>query len=45
MMGTFFGGPYNKAYNILVSILGSLYFGKLPLGLFRNLALSRRAAF
>ena len=44
MMGTFLRSPYNKDYNIMVSILGSAYFGKLPLGLFRNLALSRRAA-
>ena len=28
--GTFVGGPYNKDYSILVSILGSPYFGKLP---------------
>ena len=28
--GYFFGGPNNKDYNILGSILGSLYFGKLP---------------
>ena len=26
----FFGGPYNKDYNMLVSILGSPYLGKLP---------------
>ena len=26
----FFGGPYNKDYSILGSILGSPYFGKLP---------------
>ena len=25
-----FGGPHNKDYNILGSILGSPYFGKLP---------------
>ena len=30
IMGTFFGGPYNKDYSILGSILGSPYFGKLP---------------
>ena len=24
------GGPHNKGYSILVSILGSIYFGKLP---------------
>ena len=29
-MGTFFGGPHNKDYSILGSILGSPYFGKLP---------------
>ena len=29
-MGTLFGGPHNKDYSILGSILGSLYFGKLP---------------
>ena len=28
--GYLFGGPYNKDYSILVSILGSPYFGKLP---------------
>ena len=28
--GTFFGGPYNKDQNMLGSILGSPYFGKLP---------------
>ena len=29
-MGTILGGPHNKDYNILGSILGSPYFGKLP---------------
>ena len=29
-MGYLFGGPYNKGYSILGSILGSLHFGKLP---------------
>ena len=29
-LGYHFGGPYNKDYNILGSILGSPYFGKLP---------------
>ena len=28
--GTFSGGPYNKDYSILGSILGSPYLGKLP---------------
>ena len=28
--GIFFGGPYNKDYSILGSILGSHNFGKLP---------------
>ena len=28
--GTFWGGPYNKGYSILGSILGSPYFGKPP---------------
>ena len=28
--GTLFGCPHNKAYSILVSLLGSPYFGKLP---------------
>ena len=28
--GTLFGGPHNKDYSILGSILGSPYFGKLP---------------
>ena len=28
--GTLFGGPYNKDYSILGSILGSPYFGKVP---------------
>ena len=30
--GTLFGGPHNKDYSILGSILGSPYFGKLPYG-------------
>ena len=30
--GTNFGGPHNKDYSILGSILGSPYFGKLPFG-------------
>ena len=30
-LGYHFGGPYNKDYSILGSILGSPYFGKLPL--------------
>ena len=29
-MGYHFGGPINKDYSILGSILGSPYFGKLP---------------
>ena len=28
--GTILGGPYDKAYSILGSILGSPSFGKLP---------------
>ena len=28
--GYLFGGPHNKDYSILGSILGSLYLGKLP---------------
>ena len=28
--GTLLGGPHNKDYNMFFSILGSLYFGKLP---------------
>ena len=28
--GTFLGGPHNKDYSILGSILGYPYFGKLP---------------
>ena len=28
--GTLFGGPNNKDYSIVGSILGSPYFGKLP---------------
>ena len=28
--GTLSGGPYNKDYSILGSILGSPHFGKLP---------------
>ena len=35
--GTFFGGPHNKDYNILGSILGSTYFGKLPCSSFLGL--------
>ena len=30
LAGYIFGDPYNKDYNILGSILGSPYFGKLP---------------
>ena len=30
MRGTFLGGPHNKDYSILRSILGSPYLGKLP---------------
>ena len=30
MRGTFLGGPHNKDYRILGSILGSPYVGKLP---------------
>ena len=30
IMGTFFGGPHFQDYNILGSMLGSPYFGKLP---------------
>ena len=29
-MGYRFGGPHNKDHSILGSILGFLYFGKLP---------------
>ena len=29
--GYHFGGPHNKDYSILGSILGSPYFGKLPI--------------
>ena len=29
-MGTFLGAPYKKNYNILGSVLGSPYLGKLP---------------
>ena len=29
---TIFGCPYKKDYSILGSILGFLYFGKLPFG-------------
>ena len=32
--GTIFGGPYNKDYNILGSVFGSPYLGKLPYDLF-----------
>ena len=28
--GTLLGGPHNKDYSVLVSILGFPYFGKLP---------------
>ena len=36
-MGYLFGGPYNKDYSILGSILGSPHFGKLPYrGLYRG---------
>ena len=31
--GYLFGGPHNKDYGILGSILGFPYFGKLPYGL------------
>ena len=30
--GNLFGGPHNKDYSILGSILGSPHFGKLPFG-------------
>ena len=30
--GTLLGGPFNRDYSTLGSILGSLYFGKLPCG-------------
>ena len=30
MRGYDFGGPNNKDYNMLGSILGSPYYGKLP---------------
>ena len=30
--GTILGGPYNKDCNILGSVLGSPYLGKLPCG-------------
>ena len=29
-LGYQFGGPHNKDYSIFGSILGALYFGKLP---------------
>ena len=29
-LGVPFGGPHNEEYSILGSMLGSLYFGKLP---------------
>ena len=32
IMGTLFGGPHNKDFSILGSILGYPYFGKLPYG-------------
>ena len=40
-LGVPFGGPYDKDYTILGSILGSPYFGKLPnpqlrIGFFRG---------
>ena len=28
--GTFLGGPHDKDYRVLMSILGSPYLGKLP---------------
>ena len=34
--GYHFKGLYIKGYNILGSILGSPYFGKLPYGSFKN---------
>ena len=34
--GSNLGGPHNKDYSILGSILGSPYFGKLPYHLVRN---------
>ena len=34
--GTLFGGPYNKDYSILGSMLGSPCFGKLPSIIFLN---------
>ena len=38
-LGVLFGGPYNKDYNILGSILGFPYFGKLPNASFTQLIL------
>ena len=38
-----FGGPHNKDYNNLGSILGSPYFGKLPGCFAWNLASTRRS--
>ena len=32
-LGYLFGGPHNKDYSMLGSILGSPYIGKLPNGL------------
>ena len=36
-VGTLLGGPFNKDYSILGSILGSPYFGKLPFCLLHNI--------
>ena len=45
--GTFFGGPSNKDYSILRSILGPPYLEKLPnaLGMCRDYGKTTRAPF
>ena len=36
-LGYYFGGPHNKDYSILGSILGFPYFGKVPFGVLKTL--------
>ena len=41
-MGTIFGGPHNKDYGILGSILGFPYLGKLPFGGIPDIGATKR---
>ena len=39
-----FGGPYNKDYSLLGSILGSLCFGKVPFWAIKNRVAASRVS-